>query len=63
MRAGPYRRTRRSDHVTLSIGCVINNGTYPDYHSLYTAADKILYERKTAGKDGYKVLNISYRKK
>ena len=51
------------DHVTLSIGCVINNGTYPDYHSLYTAADKILYERKTAGKDGYKVLNISYRKK
>lgn len=51
------------DHVSISVGCVINDGTYPDYHSLYTAADKILYERKEAGKDGYKILNISYRKK
>ena len=50
------------EHVTASIGCIINLGSYPDYDSLSAAADKLLYRVKEDGKDHYKCSSIEYRK-
>ncbi len=49
------------EHVTVTMGCVINDGTYPDYESLFQTADRILYEQKDRGKDSYQVLSASYK--
>lgn len=49
------------DHVSISMGVVVNNGSYPDYDTLYKTADHMLYEAKQAGKDGYRMLNVSYK--
>ena len=48
-------------YVTVSIGGAINDGSYPDYESLYTAADQYLYRTKARGKDGYSLLGTSYK--
>ena len=47
--------------VTVSIGGAINDGSYPDYETLYKAADQYLYQTKAKGKDGYSLLGTSYR--
>ena len=47
-------------HVTVSIGSVINDGSYPGYESLYQAADKSLYRVKEKGKDGFQIHGVSY---
>ncbi len=49
------------EHVTASIGCVINLGSYPDYDSLSAAADKLLYLVKEEGKDNFKCSAIEYK--
>lgn len=49
------------DHVSASIGCIINLGSYPDYESLSAAADKLLYLVKEEGKDNFKCSSIEYK--
>ena len=44
----------QQDHVTASIGAIINLGSYSGYQAVYTAADKLLYSVKMGGKDGFK---------
>lgn len=51
----------KGEHVTISMGCVVNDGTYPSLEALYSAADRMLYKVKESGKDGFQILNISYR--
>lgn len=41
------------DHVTASIGCIVNLGSYPNYESLSAAADRLLYTVKEGGKDHF----------
>ena len=48
-------------HVSASIGCVINLGSYPDYDTLSAAADKLLYLVKEEGKDNFKCSAIEYK--
>ena len=48
-------------HVTISIGGAINDGSYPDYESLYMVADQYLYQTKARGKDGYSLLGTSFK--
>lgn len=48
-------------HISISLGCVINDGSYPDMSSLYRKADQMLYKAKEAGKDGFCLLNVSYK--
>ena len=48
-------------NVTVSIGGAINDGTYPDYESLYKAADQYLYQTKAKGKNGYSLLGTSFK--
>ncbi len=50
-----------SEHVSASIGCIINLGSYPDYEALSAAADKLLYIVKEEGKDNYKCSAIEYK--
>ena len=49
------------NHVTASIGCVINLGSYPDYDTLSSAADRLLYLVKVEGKDNYKCTDADYK--
>ena len=42
-----------NDCVSVSIGCVINRGEYPDYSSIYAAADELQYRSKKSGKNRY----------
>ncbi|MDO5701849.1 MAG: GGDEF domain-containing protein [Lachnospiraceae bacterium] len=44
----------KNDHVTTSVGCIVNLGSYDDYDKLYEAADRLLYIVKSHGKDGYR---------
>ena len=48
-------------HVTVSIGGVINDGSYPTYDALFHSADHVLYKKKSEGKDGYLLYDVSYR--
>ncbi len=50
----------KNDHVTVSMGAVINSGSYLTYESLYETSDIMLYKTKQAGKDGYQIRNASY---
>ena len=52
---------KSGSYVTVSIGGAINDGSYPDYETLYKAADQYLYQTKARGKDGYSLLGTSYR--
>ena len=52
---------KSGSYVTVSIGGAINDGSYPDYETLYKAADQYLYQTKAKGKDGYSLLGTSYR--
>lgn len=49
------------EHLTISMGCVINDGSYPTLDILYHTSDGVLYKTKKAGKDGYKILGVSYK--
>ena len=49
-------------HVSVSIGCAVNLGSYTDYDSLYAAADKLLYLTKSEGKDGYTCSDADQKK-
>ena len=49
------------DTTTVSIGSVINDGSYPDYETLFAKADELLYETKQNGKDGYRILSVGYK--
>ncbi len=41
------------DAVCVSMGCVVNRGSFASYGDLYSAADGLLYRTKQEGKDGY----------
>ncbi len=49
------------DTVSVSIGCVINLGSYPSYESMYAAADSLLYRTKKNGKDDFNITDMDYR--
>ncbi len=49
-------------HVTVSMGCVIDTGSYPDFDALYKRADQLLYTVKKQSKDGYYISAAEYRK-
>ncbi len=48
------------DLLSVSIGCVINDGSFPDYSSVFEEADKLLYQVKQTGKNSFRLQNISY---
>ena len=48
------------DHVTCSIGCQINLGSWPDYGTLVQAADRLLYIVKEKGRDGFRCSDADY---
>lgn len=48
------------DNITVSMGAVINDGTYPDYESVFNEADALLYEVKSHGKNSFKLQARSY---
>jgi diguanylate cyclase (GGDEF)-like protein len=50
----------KNDVVTVSIGCCINDGTYPSYESCFTIADQLLYKTKQSGKNSFRCVNYSY---
>ena len=47
--------------VTISLGCIVNDGSYPDFATLRARADDLLYEVKQGGKDGYRIDAAPYR--
>lgn len=49
-------------HISVSIGCAVNLGSYTDYDALSAAADKLLYRTKTEGKDGYRCSDADQKK-
>lgn len=57
-------KIRLSDHddkcVTMSMGCVINLGSYPSYDSMYAVSDKLLYKVKKRGKDDFCVTDMDF---
>ena len=48
------------DNITVSMGAVINDGSYPDYESLFNEADSLLYEMKKGGKNGFRLQDRTY---
>ena len=48
------------DNITVSMGAVINDGSYPDYESMFNEADALLYEMKRNGKNGFRLQDRSY---
>ena len=46
--------------LTVSLGCVVNDGSYPDYARLRDHADSLMYEVKLGGKNSYLVDSASY---
>ena len=48
------------DNITVSMGAVINDGSYPDYESLFNEADSLLYEMKKGGKNGFRLQDRPY---
>lgn len=53
------RGNDKRPHITVSFGCVINDGSYTEYDALFNAADHLLYEVKRSGKNNYRLLNRS----
>ena len=58
-----YLDEERTEHLTVSVGCVINDGTYPDYDVLFSTADLFLYKTKEKGKDNFSILDVTYTDK
>ena len=48
------------DNITVSMGAVINDGTYPTYEALFNEADTLLYEMKQHGKNGFRLQDRTY---
>lgn len=48
------------DNITVSMGAVINDGSYPDYESMFNEADALLYEMKRNGKNGFRLQDRTY---
>lgn len=48
---------RDGDVVSVSMGCIINRGSFASYDALYAAADRLLYRVKQDGKDGFSIRN------
>ena len=48
------------DNITVSMGAVINDGSYPDYDALFSEADRLLYETKMSGKNGFRMNERPY---
>lgn len=49
-----------TDFITVSMGCVVNDGSYPDYESVFEEADKLLYQVKENGKNSFRLQNIPF---
>jgi len=52
----------KSNVISVSIGAVYDDGTWPDYDTIYKRADEMLYEMKNKGKDGFRLSTMSYFK-
>ena len=50
----------KHEFITVSIGCIINLGSYPNYEALSSAADKLLYSVKGSGKDSFLCSDMDY---
>ncbi len=51
---------KTDDYISVSIGCVINDGTYPGTDDLKAEADRQLYYVKEHGKNGHRIQDASY---
>lgn len=47
--------------VTVSLGCIVNDGSYPDFATMRAHADELLYEVKQGGKNGYRIDSAPYK--
>lgn len=47
--------------LSVSMGCIVNLGSWPSYEALYTAADHLLYDVKQHGKATYQISNGDYQ--
>lgn len=50
----------KNDVITVSVGCCINDSTYPSYETCFTVADHLLYKTKKNGKDSFRCVDYSY---
>ena len=50
-----------TEHISVSIGGVINDGSYPTYESLYRVADQYLYATKSKGKNGFELYAAGFK--
>ena len=57
---GIYLDPSTGEHITCSMGCLINHGTYPNYETMYAVADRLLYKVKRKGKDSYFISEVDY---
>ncbi|MBQ9328809.1 MAG: diguanylate cyclase [Solobacterium sp.] len=48
------------DNITVSMGAVINDGSYPSYEAIFNEADALLYEMKKNGKNGFRLQDRPY---
>lgn len=50
-----------NEFCTISIGCIINDGWYPDFKTIMASADKLLYKSKNNGRDQFHYSGKSYK--
>ena len=50
----------KNDVITVSVGCCINDSTYPSYDDCFAVADHLLYKTKQNGKDSFRCVDYSY---
>ncbi len=48
------------DNITVSMGAVINDGSYPSYEAIFNEADSLLYETKSSGKNNFRLQDRPY---
>lgn len=50
-----------TEFCTISVGCIINDGWYPDFRTIMASADKLLYKSKNEGRDRYHYSSRSFK--
>ena len=50
----------KNDVITVSVGCCINDSTYPSYDDCFAVSDHLLYKTKQNGKDSFRCVDYSY---
>ena len=50
----------KNDVITVSVGCCINDSTYPSYDDCFAVSDHLLYKTKQNGRDSFRCVDYSY---